>query len=78
MKPFLPKKFETYAFGLLLSGMMSFIVSGLSIFLTVSDVGELLSAWPQAWLSSWIVAFPAVLIVAPIVRRIIAKIVKPD
>ncbi|MEM9575025.1 MAG: DUF2798 domain-containing protein, partial [Pseudomonadota bacterium] len=62
----------------LLSGMMSFIVSGLSIYLTVGDIGELLSAWPGAWLSSWLVAFPAVLIVAPLVRRIIGQIVKDE
>lgn len=58
--------------------MMSFIVSGLSIFLTVGEIDLLFSAWPNAWLSSWVVAFPAVLIVAPIVRRIITKIVKAD
>lgn len=74
----MPKKLESYAFGFLLSGMMSFIVSGLSILLTLGDFRMLLSAWPQAWLSSWLVAFPAVLIVAPLVRRIIAKIVKEE
>ncbi len=78
MKAFVPKKFEPYAFGLLLSGMMSFIVSGLSVFLTVGDLTALLSNWPHAWISSWLIAFPAVLVVAPDVRRIIAQIVKAE
>lgn len=35
MKPFLPKRFEAIAFGFLLSGMMSLIVSGLATMLAV-------------------------------------------
>ncbi|MEO1745722.1 MAG: DUF2798 domain-containing protein [Pseudomonadota bacterium] len=75
MKPFIPKRLEAVAFGLLLSGMMSFIVAGLSTYLALGglDIG----AWITAWLSSWAIAFPAVLVVAPIVRRILARIVIP-
>ncbi|MEM0899339.1 MAG: DUF2798 domain-containing protein [Pseudomonadota bacterium] len=75
MKPFLPKRLEHYAFGLLLSGMMSFLVSGLSTFLALGRVD--FAEWVAAWLSSWAIAFPAVLIVAPFVRKILAKIVLP-
>ena len=77
MSPFLPKRLEPVAFGLLLSGMMSCIVSGLSTFLATGAVPNFLFLWMRAWLPSWMVAFPAVLIVAPIVRRILKSIVKP-
>ena len=75
MRPFLPRRFETVAFGLLLSGMMSFIVSGVST-LIASGLGPGFPVlWMSAWLPSWAIAFPSVLVVAPIVRRILKQIV---
>ena len=73
MQPFIPKRGEHIAFSLLLSGMMSFIVSATSTFLAIGSFDGLL----LAWLSSWAIAFPAIVIVAPIVRRILKRIVKP-
>ena len=75
MVPFLPKRFEALAFGLLLSGMMSFIVSGLSTALSLGLSADFPLFWLRAWLPSWAIAFPAVLVVAPFVRRILARVV---
>ena len=77
MQPFLPKRLEPYAFGLLLSGMMSFLVSGLSTALAVGVNANFPLFWLSAWLPSWAIAFPSVLVVAPFVRRILARIVIP-
>lgn len=74
MQPFIPKRGAPVVFALLLSGMMSFIVSATSTFLAIGSLEGLL----RAWLSSWAIAFPAILIVAPIVRRILKVVVKPD
>jgi hypothetical protein len=76
MKPFIAKRFEPVVFGFLLSGMMSFIVSGVSTFLALGAV--VVSAWIKVWISSWAIAFPAVLIVAPMVRRILPRVIKPQ
>ncbi|MDO9416612.1 DUF2798 domain-containing protein [Pararhizobium sp.] len=75
MKPFLPKRFEMMAFSLMLSGMMSFIVSGLATALSIGMPSDFVFHWVKAWLPSWGIAFPAVLIVAPLVRRILSKII---
>lgn len=79
MKPFLPKKAEHIAFGLILAGMMTFFVSGIStvIALGVSDP-DLVSKWMGSWLTTWAFAFPIVLFVAPLVRRILHRIVLPE
>ena len=77
MKPFLPARYEHVAFGLLLSGMMSFLVSGFSTLLTIGFVNHFPATWLQAWLPSWALAFPVVLFVAPLVRRILHRIVLP-
>ena len=74
MTPFLPKRAEPVAFGFLLSGMMSFIVSGVATALALRGLD--MAAWIGAWISSWLIAFPAVLLVAPLVRRIVSRIVK--
>lgn len=76
MHPFVPKRFEPVVFSLLLSWFMTFVVSGISTLLAVG-VGDpgFLPLWLKAWISSWIVAFPALLLVAPFVRLILRRIV---
>jgi hypothetical protein len=51
--------------------VISFIVTALGFGLTA----ELLRRWPIAWGASWLVAFPTLLLVLPIVRRLVAMMV---
>lgn len=74
----IPARYAHIAFGFVLSGMMSFLVSGISTFLTVGFVPGILGQWIGAWLPSWAVAFPIVLIVAPAARRLVAKLTIPE
>ncbi len=69
----LPKRYAPYLFGLLLSGMMSFIVAGIATFRALGFVDGFFFNWITSWIGAWIVAFPAVLVVAPLVRRIVAR-----
>lgn len=67
-------------FGLLLSGMMSFIVSGIATLralgftVAAADPAQSIVTWLGAWAVSWAIAFPVVLVVAPIVRKIVARL----
>ncbi|WP_299684976.1 DUF2798 domain-containing protein [uncultured Tateyamaria sp.] len=70
----IPKKYAHIVFGLILSGMMSFLVSGISTYLAVGMIPGFLGEWIWAWLPSWAVAFPIVLVVAPFARRLVAAI----
>ncbi|MGH8050833.1 MAG: DUF2798 domain-containing protein [Arenimonas sp.] len=63
-------------FGLILSGLMSMLVSSIATLRAVGFDHVSLTAWLTTWLSSWAVAFPAVLILAPITRRLVARLVK--
>lgn len=76
MRPFVPKRYESYAFGLLLSGMMSAVVTLIATVRAVGLTPEVPHLWATSWPVSWAVAFPAVLIVAPLVRKILARIVR--
>lgn len=75
MRPFIPRRFEHIAFGLLLSCFMSLLISGVATFLAVGPGSGFVANWLSAWLSSWIIAFPSVLVVAPFVRRVLHQLV---
>ena len=78
MSPFIPKRLEPVAFGFLLSGMMSLIVSGIATLLATGLHAGFAGQWLTAWVPSWAIAFPAVLVVAPLVRRILKVVVRPS
>jgi len=73
-----PARFAPALFGLILSGLMSLVVSGISTFRASSPGSDFLSLWMGAWLLAWLIAFPLVLIVAPITRRIVQHLVTPS
>lgn len=70
----MPARFAPILFGLLLSGFMSLIVSGVSTVRVLGMADGVLGAWMANWASSWAIAFPTVLLVAPIVRRMVARL----
>jgi hypothetical protein len=72
----LPARFEPPLFALLLSGLMSLLVSGVATWNAVGLIDGFSTKWLSAWLGSWAVAFPAVMVVAPLVRKIVARCVQ--
>jgi hypothetical protein len=72
-----PKRFAPFLFPLLLSGFMTFLITGISmtrvlgINSLVNDPGNFLQIWMKAYLSSWLVAYPILLLVIPFVRRVV-------
>lgn len=74
----IPQRFEHVVFALVLTGLMSFIASGISTVLALGFAPDLLARWLGSWLPSWAVAFPAVLIVGPVARRIVGALVRRE
>ncbi|HYW55390.1 MAG TPA: DUF2798 domain-containing protein [Polaromonas sp.] len=72
----LPAKFAPALIALLLSGMMSLVVSGISTLRNAGLVEAFASLWMNAWMPSWLIAFPVVMVVAPLARRIVGTMVK--
>lgn len=70
-----PKKSAPALFGLILSGLMSLLVSGISTYRAVGFSDSYAGMWTSAWLTAWLVAFPVVLVVAPLARRTVALLV---
>lgn len=69
-------RFAPIAFGFVLSCLMSFVVSGISTFRAAGLIENFLNLWIGAWLPSWFIAFPIVLVVAPVARRIVNGLVR--
>lgn len=72
----IPSRYAPVLFGLILSGLMSLIVSGLSTFRAVGMGEGFPALWLGNWAVSWAIAFPTVLVVAPLTRKIVARLVR--
>jgi uncharacterized membrane protein YphA (DoxX/SURF4 family) len=73
----IPARYAQILFGFILSGLMSLLVSAIATARAIGLEPAFVTAWLASWLSSWAVAFPAVLIVAPVTRRLVAALTTP-
>lgn len=71
----IPKKYEAIVFSAILSGQMSLLVSGISTLRAIGLAADFVSVWTSAWLTAWLFAFPIVVLVAPLTRRVIRVLV---
>jgi hypothetical protein len=74
----LPARWAPIVMPLILSVCMSFIVSGIATLRAVGFADHLLALWMSAWGVSWLVAFPTLLLVLPMVRRLVSLLVRPQ
>ncbi|PFG62468.1 uncharacterized protein DUF2798 [Thioclava sp. ES.031] len=72
----IPARYAHLLFSLILSGIMSLLVSGVATFRAAGMAEDFLALWGSSWISSWILAYPSVLIVAPIARRVTNLLVR--
>lgn len=71
----LPPRYASVVMPLILSILMTFVVSAISTLKSLGPTPAFLASWPAAWALSWIVAFPTLLVVLPLVRRIVSLVV---
>jgi Protein of unknown function (DUF2798) len=72
----LPARFGAIVTPLLLSLLMTSLVSLISTARSVGFTAALPPLWVGNWALSWLVAFPLMLVVMPIVRRLTALLVE--
>ncbi len=70
----IPEKFSPLLFGLILSGLMSLLVSGISMLLATGLIHGFIGVWTSAWLTAWLFAFPVVLLIAPLAHAAVARL----
>ncbi len=74
----IPKKYTPLVFSffmsLLMSGIMSFAIS----LINLGWVDGMLWIWLKAWSVAFVIAFPAIVTVTPLVRRLVALVVREE
>jgi hypothetical protein len=73
----LPPQYAPVVLPLILSVLMTFVVSAISTLKSLGPTSAFFVTSPIAWALSWLVAFPTLLVVLPLVRRIVALVVEP-
>ncbi|MDH4416717.1 DUF2798 domain-containing protein [Acidovorax sp. HMWF029] len=77
----IPARYAPLLFSLILSGTMSLLVSGIATYRSLPPHQGFVGPWMSAWLTAWLFAFPAVLLAAPLTRRVVTWLItspKPD
>ncbi|MDI1264297.1 MAG: DUF2798 domain-containing protein [bacterium] len=72
----LPARYAPVVMPFILSILMTFVVSMISTLRSLGPTPAFFATWPGAWAISWVVAFPTLLAVLPLVRRIVALVVE--
>jgi hypothetical protein len=70
----IPARYSNLLFGGMLSIIMVTIISGTVVFINQGFDSEFFVRWFRGFITAWPVAFPAVLVVAPFVRRVVTRI----
>lgn len=71
----IPARYANVLFSLILSGLMSFLVSGIATVRAAGFDEQVFHLWFSAWLMAWLIAFPAVMVVAPVARKAVQAMV---
>lgn len=71
----LPARHAAWMTPLLLTLFMTCIVSFISTYKGIGFGPRFVEVWLASWLWSWIVAFPAMLMVLPVAKRLTAAVV---
>jgi hypothetical protein len=72
----LPARYAAVVLPLFLSCIMTFLISGISTLRGVGLAPGVLQLWLGSWGISWLFAFPVLLAVLPLVRRLTAAVVE--
>ncbi len=75
---FIPKWFAPYVVALLVSGGMSLLVSGFATWRALGIVEGFAGIWMTTWFWAWLIAFPALVLLRPIVTRTVMACVRPS
>lgn len=70
-------RYGNLLFGAILSVIMVTIISGAVVLVNSGLSHDFLTRWLKGFGTAWPIAFPTVLVVAPFVRKVVAKLTVP-
>ncbi|MBO1924709.1 DUF2798 domain-containing protein [Thiomicrorhabdus sp. 6S3-12] len=69
-------KYQHIVFGFFMALLMSFLMSAVVSIINIGIPENFLGIWFHAWWTAFIVAFPTVLLVSPLVKRITGLLIR--
>lgn len=72
----IPARLAPILVAIIVSGGMSFLVSGLATWRAIGLPPGFVETWMTSWVFAWAIAFPALMILRPIVVKFVARWVK--
>lgn len=72
----LPTRYAAVVMPLILSCFMTCIVSLISTLRSIGWAEDVVNIWMGSWAISWLIAFPALLLMLPVARRLTSWIVR--
>ena len=72
----LPARYAALVTPLVLSLLMTLVVSAIATARSLGLTPDFPVVWMSAWGLSWLVAFPTLLLILPLVRRIVGLVVE--
>jgi hypothetical protein len=73
----IPTQYSHYVFSFFMSLLMSGIMSGCITIFNLGWIADLWQIWLQAWAGAFVIAFPTIVLITPLVRRLVLAVVKP-
>lgn len=71
-------KYSPYVFSFFMALLMSGIMSLVITLFNIGLVEAIVVLWLKAWLFAFSVAFPTIIVVTPLVRRLVALVIRQD
>lgn len=72
----LPTRYAAFVMPFILSCFMTCIVSLISTLRSIGWAEDILNIWMGSWAISWLIAFPALLLMLPVARRLTSWVVR--
>jgi len=74
----IPKKYAPQAFSFFMALLMSCVMSLMISLINLGLVDGLALLWLRAWALAFVIAFPCILLVTPLVRKLAALVLVKD
>ncbi len=71
----IPQKYTQYVFSFFMALLMSCLMSLVISIYNIGLVDDIVSIWLKAWVFAFFVAFPTVIIVSPLVKKLVGLVV---
>lgn len=69
-------KYQHLVFAFFMAGLMSCLMSLVISVFNVGLVDNIIMIWLKAWSFAFVVAFPSVVIVSPVVKKLVGLVIK--